>query len=324
MKKLIALILLAVLLLSLGGCGKSISDSQESDILQNAQNAEFSKAEAAAFEAASKMIEEGKYDEAIQVLNAIPIYGAIESAIRRAEELRGTGSGLFSGKWYDLNSINGHGYYLEFPGNGRVICGATIDGGEVVVPCSFEGDSVYITNTTTQITYRLTIVEIDGITHLQGNLFGSSVYDLVSAEVYENLVSELPEEIEPVTITLTAENWMDYLEIRPFETSEKKDAWSNEIITHSGFAFFLKDEYTDRFVRQEDLTLYFTITANNKEIKSYANIGEGDPYNRNNALTDHVGGIITYGGLGEGIPAPIEDINSISVVNVVGKLVLDP
>ena len=188
MKKFFALILLAGLLLSLGGCGKT----SETTIPM------ASKAEQEAFDVACELMEQERYGEATDAFANIPLYGAIWDKLNEINRLTGSAStDALTGIWYNLNGnddalYDKHDYYLEFPENGRVVFGTKSESGGIAFSYSFEGDNLYITVPSTQMTYRLTVSELDGITHITGSLAGALDCDFVPAEYYEDLKPDSP------------------------------------------------------------------------------------------------------------------------------------
>ena len=310
MKKTTALVLLVVLLLSLMACGKS----SETTIPM------ASKEEQAAYDAACELMEQERYGEAADAFANIPLYGAIWDKLNEINRLTGSASAdALTGTWYDLNdSKNDKGYYFDFPGNGKAVFGSKIDSGGIVCPCSVEGSSLYITVSSTNTTYRMNIVEIDGITHIKGQFAAAGELDLVSATYYDALKPAAPSSIEPVKITLTVDNWKDYFEIRPYKTSQTNN-WGETYKEREGFAFYLKDEYLDRYIQGEEIEFYLKDTNNSNPHHFYAYMQDSRQYGAG------VYGIISYEGESGWLAELTEQsIEVLSVVNVIGQLNLKP
>ena len=75
---------------------------------------------------------------------------------------------------------------------------------------------------------------------------------------------------EAVTIELTPDNWSDYFEVRQYE-KRTYDRWNEPTSYCSSFAFFLKDEYTDRFVNSsgvENMTSLVFYVKTDIEVQS--------------------------------------------------------
>lgn len=323
MKKIIVLTLCMILILDLAGCGSS--QSAEDGIPM------ASKEEQKAYDAACELMEQGKYSEAADAFANVPLYDAIWSKLNEINRLTGSASAdALTGTWFNLNCneealYDKHDYYLVFSGNGKVVIGMKSESGEIAYPCSFGEDSVYITISSTNTTYRLNVSQIDGITHIKGFIAGMLDCDFVPAEYYEVLKTE--SEIiddEAVKITVTLENWRDYYEIRPFETTTY-NSWNEETNHSSGYAIFLKEEYLDRYIANESwMTFYMTARENDYEYKVLAEVYNDARENENAGdFSRSVFGII-YLEEDDYYPAVISDINSLTVVNIDGQLVLTP
>ena len=103
----------------------------------------------------------------------------------------------FSGTWYDINNIDDI-YYLDFTSRNTVVFGTTNNVQGIAVPYSIEGDSLFITIPSTQITYRFILDKTDGITHIKGSLSGQAEFDFVPADYYESLKpNQQPSDITP-------------------------------------------------------------------------------------------------------------------------------
>ena len=321
MKKIIAVLTALLILAVLAGCGESAAEGS----IPMA-----SKEEQKAFDAACELMEQGKYSEAADAFANVPLYDAIWSKLNEINRLTGSASAdALTGTWYNLNGnddamYDKHDYYLEFPGNGRVVFGTKSESGGLAFSYSYEGDAVYFYVPSTQATYRLSVSQIDGITHLIGALPGTPDCDFVPAEYYEELKQEeaLPDVIEPVSIELTLDTWEEYFEIRPYHTSQT-NSWGEVSNERNGFAFYLKDEYLDRYTRNTDEAIFFYLKIPDSDNPSYHFYAVIDDY-RDYGIG--VFGTIQHEDGDYNMLAELskEALDALSVVNVTGHLLLSP
>ena len=250
MKKTIALILLAVMLLSLGGCGKSSSTEPEEDATLPADEIHFSsKKEQALYDEACSLIEEGNYTRALDVLAGIPSYMAVQQKMLEIKRLMKIEESQFLwGEWLDVSKPGEHASMTFRDDSYSVDC-KNFNTSDRSYRFEIDGNNIAL-YLNAEMVSQFEHSVIDGIPHLRTDdgPYDHRPFDFVPAEYYE--------EQKPIIIELTAENWSDYFEIKTYE-SVGYDRWGDETGRSSGYAFFLKDEYTDRYIAGNTSTAGF-------------------------------------------------------------------
>jgi len=216
--------------------------------------------EQVAFEAACALLEEGKYQEAIEAFSALESYRRIQGKINEAEaamnaewlaseeaarqaELEKLGF-LYDTTWYELGGTMELTFDECQNGGSPLHClywdhWGTLESYET--HWEFIGGEIWISHlpgldpdASGENGYRATAEDRDGVTHL---LIGE--LDFVCSEDYGPFA--------PVEIEITLDNWQEYFEIREGYKWEQDDFGVTNgvrIIT----AIVLKEEYRDRTV----------------------------------------------------------------------------
>ncbi len=180
-----------------------------------------------AFEAANALMEAGEYEQALEAYYSIELYQKVSEKIYEAEEyLRTQGIDFLVGTWKDLRSdavveIKEDGTYKVDDGYGNTWEDLLF----------YEDDIVYVLG-------ALEVKEEDGILHLT-----DEYYDLVPEANYE--------ELGPVEIAVTMDNWETYFELKETTTAQTNGFGEIEYISY-GCALFLREEYQEKLAREYD------------------------------------------------------------------------
>jgi len=225
MKRILSFLLALILCFSLTACtGKEEKEAAAAALAQQ-------RAEADAFDAAKKLLDEGHYDEAIAAFRNVGRYEDIASLIAKAEQLKDEAeAGFLFGTWLDISS--GNSYIFENKGSGQ------IDSGLARVAFEYKcTDDVVMINS--PVSCELTVSEIDGVTHLI-----SDELDLVPEADYAALA--------PYDVEISMDNWQEYFDLRKVDYVEF-NAFNEPEWRNNSYALVLRDEYAQQLhgVHQE-------------------------------------------------------------------------
>ncbi len=183
--------------------------------------------DAEAFTAAQALLDAGEYEAAIEAFSSIGLYSQISDKISEAEQkLNEQNCGFLFGTWKDLNSELDAVYTFTFEPNGVVTYS---DGGSGTY--AFEDNQVIVQFSTRSV---YTVEMINGMTHLTNDN-----YDMVLASDYEELC--------PVEVEITMDNWETYFEMVPFY-EEIQDAFGDVCDISFGQNLVLREEFRNRLL----------------------------------------------------------------------------
>lgn len=227
MKKLMAVLLVLAMVMSLGGCAmKEAAEAVEKTEEAMAQ--------------ARELIDNGDYEQAIELLSELEVYSRITELLDEAAqaqmeqewENRRKDASFLVGTWrcIDQNDMS-----LTFQEDG--ICLVSMQGDELSGEFFMDSGSVQ------GPMGAMTLTEYEGVMCLASDAISYRVggeehnVRFLREEDYENL--------GPRTVEITMENWETYFELR-FAPSYYRDDFGD--IEYVGFGYFvyLRDEYVDK------------------------------------------------------------------------------